>query len=120
MRMWHNGEVQVYYLNSFALGHARAEDILSHFWESPKVISQKKLIQVAMDGPNVNWSIMTKLRAELATYSSMPLKIDNGSCGLHTVHLVFKTGLNTDPSDKNVCRFRRLLSGLCDAKQFCE
>ena len=28
--------------------------------------------------------------------------------------------ITTDPSDRNVSRFRRLLSGLCDAKQFCE
>ena len=84
IRFWHNNEVQSFYFNSRALGHARADDVLKEFEEFFRVMPKRALIQVARDGPNVNWSFMKKLEASLKFDASSPLPLDIGSCGLHT------------------------------------
>ena len=50
-----------------------------------------KLIQVEMDGPNVNIKLLKMIQAERSENKQHQL-IDIDSCGLHTIHNVFKTG----------------------------
>ena len=57
-----------------------------------------------MDGLNVNWAFMRKL-TNIKTDSNAPLPIDIGSCGLHTTHVVFKSGFKqagTGPSRRHI------------------
>ena len=49
-----------------------------------------KLIQVGMDGPNVNIKLLKMIQAERSENEHQ--LIDIGSCGLHTIHNAFKTG----------------------------
>ena len=51
------------------------------------------MIQVSMDGPNVNWKFYNDLRKKIkADYASNLINI--GSCGLHIVNNSFKRGIN--------------------------
>lgn len=51
-----NGEVRSEYLTSIFLGHSRSSDILKSVKESVSSIDLSKLMQISMDGPNVNLS----------------------------------------------------------------
>lgn len=53
----------------------------------------KNLVQVSMDGPNVNWSCFEKLQAKMENDYSSKL-IDIGSCGLHILHNAYKSGVS--------------------------
>ena len=60
------------------------------FVEKCGTMNLSNMIQLSMDGPNVNWSYQ-KLMAELYDDRSRKL-IDNSSCGLHVVHNAFRAG----------------------------
>ena len=49
------------------------------------------LIQVGMDGPDVNIKLLKMIQAERSENEQHQL-IDIGSCGPHTIHNAFKTG----------------------------
>jgi hypothetical protein len=53
----------------------------------------ENIIQVSMDGPNVNWSFFEKLQVKIEKDFSNKL-IDVGSCGLHILHNAFKAGIS--------------------------
>ena len=59
-RLWNNetDRVEVCYLTSELLGHQRAEDLLSSLEKGLAELNKKKIIQITMDGPNVNWKVM--------------------------------------------------------------
>ena len=44
-------------ISSGFLGHTTAEDLKRTFEECTEKLDTKKLIQVSMDGPNVNWKM---------------------------------------------------------------
>ena len=50
------------------------------------------IMQVSMDGPNVNWSFLKMFNAYLQTNCDEKTLINLGSCGLHVVHGSLKTG----------------------------
>ena len=58
VRFWDSSKksanVTTKYFNSGFLNHASATDLLDSFLVSLKDLKRKKLIQVSMDGPNVN------------------------------------------------------------------
>lgn len=53
--------VQTEYFNSVFLGRATAQDLLESFIAGIQPLKQKNILQVWMDGPNVNLSFMKKL-----------------------------------------------------------
>ena len=71
------------------MGHGRADDLLEHFLVATDKLNMAKVIQVSMDGPNVNWSFHDKLQKKLKLDFNSQL-LDVGPCGLHIVHGVFK------------------------------
>ena len=75
-------------------GHATAEDLVLHFrhgvFESG--LSIKCIVQISMDGSNVNWKFYKQIRIQLQEEYSTSL-INIGSCGLHIVHNAFKAGV---------------------------
>ena len=52
------------YYNSQFMGKAAAKDVLKTFKECVNVMDEDKLLQVSMDGPNVNKSFLTSLNEE--------------------------------------------------------
>ena len=66
IRYWdsNTNKVAVRYLGSEFLGHATAVDLLPHFKQWISRLDPKRLLQVSMDGPNVNWTFYTDLTKE--------------------------------------------------------
>ncbi|CAH0562856.1 unnamed protein product [Brassicogethes aeneus] len=69
---------------------ATSQDILKHFKEGIKPLHLNKLLQISIDGPNVNWKFV-KLLCEEEEITLLEI----GSCGLHVVHGAFQTGHNS-------------------------
>lgn len=55
------------------------------------------MLQLSMDGPNVNFKTLRLLKEEKEHDVDSPQLLDLGSCGLHTVHCAFKAGVNATP-----------------------
>lgn len=83
------------YLGSAFLGRTRAIDLLAAFKEQLAVFNLKKMIQVSMDGPNVNLKFLTDLKNEMNESPNDPQLLDMGSCGIHTLHNAFKVGVQS-------------------------
>lgn len=95
VRFWSQlkNEVSTRYLTSAFLDHATALDLLSAFETALGEKLLKKLLQVSMDGPNVNHKFLRELLAKLQEFSTPPpVPLDLGSCGLHVLHGAFKKG----------------------------
>lgn len=84
------------YWNSVFLGRATAQDLLQKFNHGLQPLQRKNLLQVSMDGPNVNLSFLRKLEVEMETENPDGKKLLNlGVCGLHVINGAVKTGLMT-------------------------
>jgi hypothetical protein len=92
VRLWdvNNNKAVTRYFNSQFLGKASATDLLHSFKSGLGCIDKHKVIQVSMDGPNVNWAFYKLLKEEVSPDS--PLLLDTGSCGLHIAHGAFHHG----------------------------
>ena len=58
VRYLKDGGVKNRYLSSGVLGHTTAKDLKRAFEECTEKLDLKNLIQVSMDGPNVNWKML--------------------------------------------------------------
>ena len=54
-------------------------------------LNVKEMVQISMDGPNVNWAFYDIMKKKMCDDHDSSL-INIGSCGLHVVHNSFKTG----------------------------
>ena len=94
-----------YYTSTF-LGHACATDLVNCFDECIEShLGYNTLIQLAMDGPNVNWAAFDALQKKLEKGNGYQLinigsekgngyqLINIGSCGLHQLHNAFRAGM---------------------------
>lgn len=112
VRFWNNNknETSTRYLTSTFLGHATATDLLNAFTAavSNLGLSNSKIIQISMDGPNVNFSFIrsfkTFIKDESTNESSI---IDIGSCSLHLIHGCYKTAHNK--TEWNLNKFLRAI-----------
>nr|KAI8731911.1 hypothetical protein BgiMline_030099 [Biomphalaria glabrata] len=91
VRYWNGRSITTRYHMSYFLGHSRADDLLDKLRESSRFFNRGGLLQLSMDGPNVNWKVFDIFQAELMQESSVKL-LNVGSCGLHIVHNSFKAG----------------------------
>ena len=92
VRYWVRNCVVSRYYNSVFLGHAKAEDMISHFGSAISGISElRNLLQLSMDGPSVNWKFH-RMFCDQLTNDFAAMLIDIGSCGLHVIHGGFKDG----------------------------
>ena len=48
------------YLGSTFIGHARHKDLFQYFNQVLEPFDASKVLQIAMDGPNVNWAFYTE------------------------------------------------------------
>lgn len=114
IRYWNNStnEVSSRYYSSAFLGHTTALDLLNAIRTSMKTLNLKKVLQLSMDGPNVNIKVLNDLKEELKdTDDEMdPVMLDIGTCGLHTMHNAFKNGIKA--SKWNIIEFLRAIYNL--------
>lgn len=87
-------EVVTRYYTSVFLGKSTAAHLLSSFKDGVKNLSLNNILQISMDGPNVNFKFLQELRNDIKSSSEeqSPEMLDLGSCGLHTVNCAFKAG----------------------------
>ncbi|KAK1906949.1 hypothetical protein KUDE01_009345 [Dissostichus eleginoides] len=95
LRYWseREGKVAVRYFTSEFLGHTQAEKLLESINRSLSPLDPKKLLQISMDGPTVNWKFLRIFQEDKSKEDpDAPKLINLGSCGLHVVHGSFQTG----------------------------
>lgn len=79
------------YLTSAFLLKATAADLLTAFKENINLEILLKVIQLSMDGPNVNFTFLKNFQDLVNEHISSKL-LNLGSCGVHVVHNSFKAG----------------------------
>ena len=101
--------VSTRYFTSAFLGHATAVLMVEAFMDKCHSLNMTRMIQLSMDGPNVNWSFYKKLMAEVHETDGKRL-VDLGSCGLHVVHNAFKAGFEATTWDLRsfLCALHRI------------
>ena len=93
VRYFNKDRVTCRYLTSEFLDHTHVDDLKKKFEEGIKDLEKKKMLQVSMDGPNVNWKLYDSIVEEWNENDDYPDLIDIGSCSLHVVHGAFRTGV---------------------------
>ena len=88
-----NDKVESRYLTSLFLGHTTAIDLKKKFEEATEQLDLKKLIQISMDGPNVNWKLLDSIAEDRSSNEQYPILLNVGSCSLHVVHGAFRNGM---------------------------
>ena len=91
VRLWDGDHVTTRYYGSQFMGHATATDMVCHFKEATAQLNMRNVLQLSMDGPNVNWKFHDLMNEDMQTDFSKSL-INIGSCGLHFVNGTFKDG----------------------------
>ena len=61
VRYFKNDQVIIRYLSSAFLGYTTTEDLKLKFEEAIQNLDTKRMVQVSVDGPNVNWKMLSKL-----------------------------------------------------------
>ncbi|KAI0217790.1 DNA helicase MCM9 [Lamellibrachia satsuma] len=77
-------------------GNAKAVDMMDHFRAGVLEcgLNVKQMVQISMDGPNVNWALIDLMKKTLSDNFDSTL-INIGSCGLHIVYNSFKAGITS-------------------------
>ena len=92
IRMWDiTGIVITRYFGSVFMGHADAAGMLQKLNDCIRSLNLAKLVQISMDGPNVNWKLFDMVQNDLHLNLKLTL-LDIGSCNLHIVHNAFRDG----------------------------
>ena len=83
LRFWDDEKQQVStrYYDSHFLGHAKVKDLKDSFESCLEKVAEEKMLQVSMDGPNVNLRLLNELKSDRAEL------IDIGSCYIHLLEL---------------------------------
>lgn len=103
LRFWNpvDNIVESRYLGSEFMGHAKAVDIVRAVRVALRDLDIGKLLQISMDGPNVNLKFFEDFCSDIeAEGLSVPLNI--GSCSLHVIHgaLLYGNGVTGWKLDK--------------------
>ena len=85
-------EVLARYLDSRFVSRPNAVNLCNEIIDAIKNLDQAKMSILRIDGPNVNWLIFDKLNGEREKHHHWPL-YNIGSCGLHSIHRAFETGM---------------------------
>lgn len=88
LRFLDNDAVVTHYFTSEFMGHATAED-MEVFHKLTEGLNSNGLVQLSMDGPNVNFQFQDLIQTELERNVNTVL-LNVGSCGLHILHGAFK------------------------------
>ena len=93
VRFWDNeaNKVVSRYWTSDFLGHATSDDLFQSIKSNIRPLPLCDMLQMSMDGPNVNWKLHALMQDFLKDEHNVSL-INIGSCGLHIIHGAFNTG----------------------------
>lgn len=100
-------EVCTSYFDSVFLGHSTSSDLLNGFLRALQGLNLKKLLQISMDGPNVNKKFLQDMNNLLNDDPDAPILVNIGTCGLHTVHNSYKVAVKETQWD--IAQFLRAL-----------
>ena len=108
IRYWNEtaGNVETRYHDSKFLSRPNAKELLSNIENVAKNFKTEKFLQLAVDGPSVNWSVLNMLDNKLEE-NNLSKTINIGSCSQHTVHGTLKQG-----ATKNEWDIDRILKAL--------
>ncbi|XP_059169593.1 uncharacterized protein LOC131951256 [Physella acuta] len=109
IRVWDSNLVKTRYFTSRFLGHATALDMMSAFEDATSSLNRGNLLQLSMDGPNVNWSFHDKLNVSMQNDQGVEL-LNVGSCVLHKVHGAAKAAM--EATSWNLDKFLKSLHKL--------
>lgn len=93
VRFWNKNTSMVSsrYLSSVFLTKSTSTDLLEAIKEGLAGLNWKKILQVSMDGPNVNLKLLRLLKKEIEDDADSGHQLlDIGSCGLHILNVAFK------------------------------
>ena len=94
IRYFHRDKVVSQYLDSQFLGHSTAIDLLHAFKKGTSKLNPNKLLQVSMDGPNVNLKFLHEVIDDRKRSDpDLPGSLQLGTCTLHTIHGAFTTAI---------------------------
>lgn len=94
VRCWDSAQkVTTRYYTSVFLGHSTANDIQEKLLSSLEPLPLAKILQISMDGPNVNLKFFKGLQEHLQEHYQVQC-VDLGTCGLHTVHNAYRAGVS--------------------------
>ena len=92
VRAWEMDIVSTHYFGSEFIGHGNAENLVNHVCKALSRLHFAKLVQISVDGPNVNWKFNKEISQQIEVDFNN-LLVDIGSCGLHILHGAFKTAM---------------------------
>ena len=93
VRFWDGNCIKSRYLDSRFLGHATAADLLEHLTPVIEPLGMHNMLQLSMDGPNVNWALWDRVGDVLQDEHHGKSLLNIGSCGLHILHNSFRAGM---------------------------
>jgi hypothetical protein len=91
IRIWEKDCISTKYLDSKFMGHATSDIMLEELTTTVTSLGYSKLLQLSMDGPNVNLKLEKMLKEDIAKQTPKKM-IEIGTCGLHILHNAFKAG----------------------------
>lgn len=91
-RIFDNDIVTTRYVGSEFMGHATADDLHDRLWPIIQDFGTSNLLQLSMDGPNVNWKLFDLLCADMRKECPGKTLLNIGSCGMHVMHNAFRSG----------------------------
>ncbi|GBM40674.1 hypothetical protein AVEN_159650-1 [Araneus ventricosus] len=90
IRFWDHNKITRYYSSDF-LGHATSELLFKKINEKCLTLGAKNLLQLSMDGPNVNLKVLDMMMEEMKNNFNASL-LNVGTCGLYVIHNAFRGG----------------------------
>ena len=86
------GLVETKYFDSAFLKRPNSENLHEKLLQSLSDLMLEKLLEISMDGPNVNWDVL-KRHSQYREEKELAQLVIIGSCGLHVVNGAFRTGV---------------------------
>ena len=86
------GLVETKYFDSAFLKHPNSENLHEKLLQNLSDLKLEKLLQISMDGPNVNWDVL-KCHSQYREEKELAQLVIIGSCDLHVVNGAFRTGM---------------------------
>ena len=84
--------VKTCYFDSQFLERPNADNLLDSIKLSTERLRNESLLNLAMDGPNVSWEILTKLDDKLVE-DGYTKTLNVGGCAQHAIHCAFQNEL---------------------------
>ena len=93
VRIWDIDTVLTRFIHSEFLGSAKAVDIVACFEKLDAIQPLKHMLQISMDGPNVNLLAHEQIEENSRSKYNHGL-LNMGTCGLHQVHNALKAAMS--------------------------